>query len=79
MYYRMAGRQASKGGLETKEEGKEAYIKELIVSMLGDNEEDFTQTSSDLTQMDVQETVAEMHEEGILGEEGVGRVMSFMS
>ena len=79
LYYRMAGRQASSGGLDSKEEGREAYVKELIVSLLASNEEDFKQNWSDLTQTDVQETAAEMHEEDILGEEGFGRVIGFMS
>ena len=79
LYYRMAGRQATSGGLETQEEGREAYVKELIVSILSDNEEDFKKSSSELTQIDVQETVAELHEEGILGEEGASKVMGFMS
>ena len=79
LYYRMASRQASSEGAEAKEEGEEAYVKELIISMLADNGENFKGTSSGLTQVDVQEMVAEMQEEGILGKEGAAKVIGFIS
>ena len=75
----MASRQASSEGAEAKEEGEEAYVKELIISMLADNGENFKGTSSGLTQVDVQEMVAEMQEEGILGKEGAAKVIGFIS
>lgn len=79
LYYRMAGRQASQEGAEAKEEGKESYVKELIVSMLADKREDFKGISSNLTRVDIQEMAAEMQEEGILGQEGAAKVVGYIS
>lgn len=49
LYYRMAGRQASSEGammMMMKEEGREAYVKELVVSMLASNTNTNTNTTT---------------------------------
>lgn len=80
LYYRMAGRQASSEGAGAEEEGKEAYVKGLIVSMLADDhEESLKAITSDLTRGDIRETVAELQEEGILGVEGAAKVVNLIS
>ena len=71
LYYRMAGRQAGAEGTVAKEDGEEAYVKELIVEML--IEASTTNDKADLaglsasTRKDVRDVVEEMREEGILG------------
>lgn len=82
LYYRMAGRQAGASGAAAKEEAEEAYLKGLVVEMVGSSGEDgatrVLQGASDSTRQAVRGTLEEMREDGILGGFGYGRLIDML-
>ena len=78
LYYRMAGRQAGSEGVLAKEEGEEAYVKGIVVSILEGKEEEPAGGLSEGSKADVKDMVEEMKDEGLLGNESVEKIVTMI-